>query len=478
MDRMQATPRIRPFVGGLADMLAASSSPERTQQMQGLMQFLQVPDIAQTLDRISYGEPITTGRGMTTSLRPEAKSTLGALLGLVPMGRAAEPAAVATGRALEPVAGRVAEAAYNRGGLAREMAMAMGQGTQSKIFIGPDAKTWDKDAAMRAVNMERQGATPQEIWAATGTARGPDKMWRQEIDDSATAFRDPQAIEGMRASTQERISELRQQVRPDRSGQRDLFPKQLTEARRPIRSEISELDQAVNRNYGLASDPKWMGNFAPIAYDNPALYQAYPDLRRVVVRQGRDKGSDWYGGYAPLPTGEPGALDVYRASFGREGGPRSTAAHEMQHAIQEIERFGVGGNTRDFARMRGEALDQIQGLNDQMTALVRRMDDPATTAATKAELKKQYDDLMAQRDVIRPNAQIDPYEAYRHLMGESEARLVQRRLDLTPEQRRQNFPFQFTGETGLGFDVDPTRMILMTPEGQIKERGLLGSIGR
>ncbi len=141
MDRMQATPRIRPFVGGLADMLAASSSPERTQHMQGLMRFLQVPDAAQTLDRISYGEPITTGAGMTTSLRPEAKNTLAMLLGLVPIGRAAEPAAVATGRALEPVVGRVAEAAYDRGGLAREMAMAMGQGTQSQAlpprrFIG------------------------------------------------------------------------------------------------------------------------------------------------------------------------------------------------------------------------------------------------------------------------------------------------------------------------------------------------------
>jgi len=141
MDRMQATPRVMPFVGGLADMLTSSYSPERTQQMQGLMRFLQVPDIAQTLDRMSYGEPITTGAGMTTALRPEAKNTLGALLGLVPIGRAAEPAAVATGRALEPVAGRVAEAAYNRGGLAREMAMAMGQGTQSQAlpprrFIG------------------------------------------------------------------------------------------------------------------------------------------------------------------------------------------------------------------------------------------------------------------------------------------------------------------------------------------------------
>jgi hypothetical protein len=135
MDRIQATPRVRPVIGGLADMLAASYSPERTQQMQGLMQFLQVPDIAQTLDRISYGEPITTGRGMTTALRPEAKSTLGALLGLVPMGRAAEPVAMTAGRAGERVAERVVPQVMERGGLPAEMLGAMAQGTQSPATV-------------------------------------------------------------------------------------------------------------------------------------------------------------------------------------------------------------------------------------------------------------------------------------------------------------------------------------------------------
>jgi hypothetical protein len=55
--------------------------------MRGLMEFLQVPDIAQTLDRVSYGEPLTTGAGMTTKLRPEAESTLMAALGMLPAGR-------------------------------------------------------------------------------------------------------------------------------------------------------------------------------------------------------------------------------------------------------------------------------------------------------------------------------------------------------------------------------------------------------
>jgi hypothetical protein len=69
MDRMQATPR-SPFLGGLADLLKSSYSPERTQQMQGLMNFMSVPAVARTVDRLSYGEPLTTGTGMTTAPAP------------------------------------------------------------------------------------------------------------------------------------------------------------------------------------------------------------------------------------------------------------------------------------------------------------------------------------------------------------------------------------------------------------------------
>ena len=139
MDRIQATPRVNPTIGGLADLLASSYSPQRTQQMQGLMNFLGVPAVAQTLDRLSYGEPITTGRGMTTELRDEAKSTLGALLGLVPIGRAAAPAAeaatMAAGRAGERVASRVVPQVMERGGLPAEMLGAMAQGTQSPATV-------------------------------------------------------------------------------------------------------------------------------------------------------------------------------------------------------------------------------------------------------------------------------------------------------------------------------------------------------
>jgi hypothetical protein len=134
MDQLQATPR-NAFFGGLADFLAASTSPQRTQQMRGLMEFLQVPDIAKTLDRVSYGEPLTTGRGMTTKLRPEAENTLMAALGMIPAGKPAEAGAMALGRAGERVAERVVPQVMSRGGLTAEMLSAMAQGTQSPATV-------------------------------------------------------------------------------------------------------------------------------------------------------------------------------------------------------------------------------------------------------------------------------------------------------------------------------------------------------
>jgi hypothetical protein len=73
-DFIRATPR-NPILGYLSDLAASSYSPQRTQQMQGVAQFFGAPAISQTLDRLSYGEPLTTGAGGlggTTRVRPEA----------------------------------------------------------------------------------------------------------------------------------------------------------------------------------------------------------------------------------------------------------------------------------------------------------------------------------------------------------------------------------------------------------------------
>jgi hypothetical protein len=72
--RMIATPRNQ-LLGLLSDFVAQSYDPRRTQQMQGMANLFSAPAISETLNRLSYGEPLTTGAGGiggTTRIRPEA----------------------------------------------------------------------------------------------------------------------------------------------------------------------------------------------------------------------------------------------------------------------------------------------------------------------------------------------------------------------------------------------------------------------
>jgi hypothetical protein len=92
-DYIRPTPR-NPLLGLLSDALTGGvewmRSPQRAQQMQGLGGLLAETGIPATVERLSYGEPLTKGRGMTTRLRPEAEAALMTLAPeAVPIGRAA-----------------------------------------------------------------------------------------------------------------------------------------------------------------------------------------------------------------------------------------------------------------------------------------------------------------------------------------------------------------------------------------------------
>jgi hypothetical protein len=137
-DRIGATPR-NEYLGALADFLAQSYAPQRTQQMQGVAQFLGVPAVSQTLDRLSYGEPLTTGAGMTTRVRPEA---LEAAMTLAPLYRpagmvakGAEQATMAAGRAGEKYAEKVLPGIMERGGLPAQLVMDLTQGTRRPLDV-------------------------------------------------------------------------------------------------------------------------------------------------------------------------------------------------------------------------------------------------------------------------------------------------------------------------------------------------------
>jgi hypothetical protein len=203
--------------------------------------------------------------------------------------------------------------------------------------------------------------------------------------------------------------------------------------------------------------------------EHKELYKAYPDLGDMPVHfMPAERMGGAYGAYSPSKN-----RMTLRDTLSPEKA-RSSSLHEIQHAIQEREGFAVGGNTRDFAAMRAKALDQIGELNTQMSAIAKQLENKSLPTAQQDALRAQYDQAMETRQGLVSNANIDPMQAYGNLMGEAEARLTQRRMDLGPRQRRENFPFEYTGETGYGLDVPLEGLIYMDQSGSILNRGLLG----
>ena len=99
-DYIRPTPR-NPILGLLADAmmggLAYMEDPRRTQQMRGVGGLLSDTGIAQTIDRLASGEPLTKGKGFATRMKPEtAAATMTLAPEAVPIGRAAMAAARAT----------------------------------------------------------------------------------------------------------------------------------------------------------------------------------------------------------------------------------------------------------------------------------------------------------------------------------------------------------------------------------------------
>lgn len=136
--QLRATPRDQ-ILGLLSDFIAKSYSPERTQQMQGVSKFMNAPAISETLNRLSYGEPLTTGAGGlggTTRIRPEALEAAMAVAPMVgPVGKVAGKTAMAAGQAGERLAERAVPRVMERGGMGAEMLQGMGRGTVSPMQI-------------------------------------------------------------------------------------------------------------------------------------------------------------------------------------------------------------------------------------------------------------------------------------------------------------------------------------------------------
>lgn len=161
------------------------------------------------------------------------------------------------------------------------------------------------------------------------------------------------------------------------------------------------------------------------------LYSAYPEAANLWTSRAGDGG----GGYV---AGEMGKSDMISLGFPKKSADmdelRSTNIHEMQHAVQEREGFAAGGNpTTASGATRDNALDYARKAYEDAH---QSNGDPLL-----AELfagSRSWDDL-TRREQLGWLEQ-GRVAAYQRLAGEAESRAVEKRLNYSPQQRRDVYP--------------------------------------
>jgi hypothetical protein len=293
-------------------------------------------------------------------------------------------------RALNELTYQAAEEGVGYGPKTQQLAKQMAESyNPAGIFIGPNAASFNKIMATKALELEKAGKTAEEIWDKTGTFRGPDKQWRQEISDKG--------------------------------------------------SKITE--DVYNQ---ISSNKQFKGPMGQ-ALQHEELYKAYPQTAGIPATMYADE----------MPSGSlmPGRGGTFQTPLLTVGGPssmtqRSTALHELQHAIQQREGFAPGGSPSNMIteleniakqkRQEAQSLFRMSSANDPLdpTKLVK-----PGARAKGLELEKEAREL-EEKALLAFHSGQSRFDLYRRLAGEAEARATQKRRNLTNEERKAIFPLQ------------------------------------
>ena len=189
--------------------------------------------------------------------------------------------------------------------------------------------------------------------------------------------------------------------------------------------------------------------------NHPTLFENYPQLAAVRVGIDNGKGANYRSAEKIITLG----IGVDDAQI------KSNLLHEIQHVIQRIEGFAVGGTTngrkaetinrnmlkrentlraarRVFERLSengkeyGRAIERGENVDENYRKLAKNKQDKIHWADYLAQKSYAEDYQNADEDWH----EYSPFEQYARLAGEVEARNVQARLNMTAEERRNTSP--------------------------------------
>jgi hypothetical protein len=297
-------------------------------------------------------------------------------------------------------------------------------------MIGPKAKTYRHADAELAAQMEREGKSKFEIWEAAKTFRGPDGVLLQEISDAGMKY------------TPEKT----------RLKQVENFEKRLQQAK-DMASTPEELQAA--EDWGKNERFNAIFNLSGKKNDfvhHPELLNAYPELSNLSWKHLEPTHDQFT---APETTRGFYSPSQQRITINHDApDPRSTALHELQHAIQQIE-GRQGGSSPEFmaAKMveREEAKQRLKRVQDRID--YERAQDPVAFAESIAQDELSLRPIQSILEQTKSLEGItNPYKAYKLASGEEEARMVQKRKDYDEQKQRFLPPF-------LDYEHDPSKHI-------------------
>ena len=325
---------------------------------------------------------------------------------------------------------------------------------RGEIQTAPISNIKDKKLVSLLQTNEKENA--RKIKLATGWERGADGKWRYEVEDFEI---DPKGL----ARRNRLWSNLSWGKEYDALSDKLFDGIELTEEEAARFDELSEKAEELRTTYE-ANDVRYLDDYVK----DENLFKAYPELKQIRVEiynaPTSNTGATYYESQNLIRVNES-VLD--RADF------RSILAHEVQHTVQSIEGFARGGNSmtyrkhldalkekRDAWSMIEEFADKREELGedasqmDVYNALVneyhsdgfefgdgfipsRNAFDKGFNLWVRGYDKEGYEDAYNEyQSLIEKFGLGGENDRYNELSGEVEARNVQSRMNMTPEERR------------------------------------------
>ncbi len=164
-------------------------------------------------------------------------------------------------------------------------------------------------------------------------------------------------------------------------------------------------------------DMLWNGGKLSDVIDAPELFKAYPHLKDVRIDTDAIMNDMPSNGEYNAKTN---TINIHADELKYMN---SILNHEIQHVIQSIEGFDRGGSPR---LVRGEIKKRLA----EVTKQIRQLRAEGKEDEAKAIVEKN-------RGLYNAYQANDDYNSYKSLAGEVEARNVQERMNMSPEERRR-----------------------------------------